>query len=48
MDKYDEKKYIYEQMRLIIEERRRLTELYYDLKKNLINWTMIPMMNNLT
>ena len=35
MDKYDEKKYIYEQMRLIIEERRRLTELYYDLKKKL-------------
>jgi hypothetical protein len=30
MDKYDEKKYIYEQMRLIIEERRQLTLLYYE------------------
>lgn len=46
MDKYDEKKYIYEQIKLIIEERRRLTKLYYDWKKSLINWTMIPLINN--
>uniref|UniRef100_UPI00403F085B hypothetical protein n=1 Tax=Candidatus Enterococcus willemsii TaxID=1857215 RepID=UPI00403F085B len=35
MDTNDEKKYIYEQLKLIIEERRRLTEIYYQWKQKL-------------
>ncbi|EKZ0192912.1 hypothetical protein [Enterococcus faecalis] len=35
MDNSSEKKYIYEQMKLIIEERRELTRQYYKLKNHL-------------
>ncbi len=35
MDILDEKKAIYEQMRLLIEERREITKIYYDLKVKL-------------
>jgi len=35
MDTNDEKKYIYEQLKLIVEERRRLTEIYYKRKQKL-------------
>lgn len=33
MDINDEKKYIFEQMKLIVEERRKLTEIYYEWKQ---------------
>lgn len=35
MDNASEKKYIYQQMHLIIEERRELTKLYFQLKERL-------------
>lgn len=35
MDINDEKKYIFEQMKLIVEERRKLTEIYYEWKTRL-------------
>ncbi|EOH8749956.1 hypothetical protein ACMDXZ_002387 [Enterococcus faecalis] len=35
MDNASEKKYIYQQMHLIIEERRELTKLYFQLKESL-------------
>lgn len=35
MDNASEKKYIYQQMHLIIEERRELTKLYFKLKERL-------------
>ncbi|EAF2586298.1 hypothetical protein E0F18_03115 [Listeria monocytogenes] len=35
MDNSSEKKYVYEQMKLIIEERRELTKHYYELKERL-------------
>lgn len=35
MDNASEKKYIYQQMNLIIEERRELTKLYFQLKERL-------------
>ncbi|EAA0094067.1 hypothetical protein IGL98_001257 [Enterococcus sp. DIV0840] len=35
MDNSSEKKYVYEQMKLIIEERRELTKYYYELKERL-------------
>lgn len=35
MDNSSEKKYVYEQMKMIIEERRELTKQYYDLKERL-------------
>ncbi|MDT1956985.1 hypothetical protein MX629_00935 [Carnobacterium divergens] len=36
MDNSSEKKYVYEQMKLIVEERRELTKQYHDLKERLI------------
>lgn len=33
----NEKQYIYEQMRLIIEERRELTKIYFELKEKLLH-----------
>ncbi|MEG0733081.1 MAG: hypothetical protein RR470_11830 [Vagococcus sp.] len=35
MDNSSEKKHVYEQMKMIIEERRELTKQYYDLKERL-------------
>lgn len=35
MDNSSEKEYVYEQMKLIIEERRELTKQYHDLKERL-------------
>ncbi|EOL43647.1 hypothetical protein [Enterococcus caccae] len=32
---FDERQFIYEQMRLIIDERRELTKIYYELKERL-------------
>ncbi|MGX7198209.1 hypothetical protein [Enterococcus olivae] len=37
MDTNDEKKYIYEQLKLIIVERRRLAKIYYQWKQKLEN-----------
>ncbi|MEQ7179765.1 hypothetical protein [Enterococcus thailandicus] len=35
MDIFDEKEAIYEQMRLLIEERRKITKEYHDLKQKI-------------
>ncbi|MGO2963368.1 MAG: hypothetical protein ACTIDE_12250 [Carnobacterium maltaromaticum] len=35
MDNSSEKKYVYEQMKMIVEERRELTKQYHDLKERL-------------
>jgi hypothetical protein len=35
MDQFDEKSAIYEQMTLLIEERRKITQSYFDLKERL-------------
>ncbi|MGG5343958.1 hypothetical protein [Enterococcus sp. AZ192] len=37
MDKFDEKKLIYQQMDLLMKERRELTNIYNELKNRLIN-----------
>ncbi|MEN2259889.1 hypothetical protein AAH971_00380 [Enterococcus faecalis] len=53
MDNASEKKYIYEQMHLIIEERRELTKLYFQLKERVslldksINYKEIEKSNTL-
>ncbi|EOL42971.1 hypothetical protein RV11_GL003210 [Enterococcus phoeniculicola] len=35
MDKFDERAAIYEQMRLLIEERREISKMYFELKQQL-------------
>lgn len=47
MDIFDEKQELYEQMRLLIEERRELTKAYYDLKKKLDHFGEIVSSNQL-
>lgn len=36
MDEFEEKNAIYEQMRLLLEERREITRAYFEMKKRLI------------
>jgi hypothetical protein len=43
MDQFDEKSAIYEQMTLLIEERRKLTQSYFDLKERLEKLDSQPM-----
>lgn len=45
---FDEKQAIYEQMRLLIEERRELTKLYYNLKQKLDQFEEVLVNNELT
>lgn len=43
MDQFDEKHYLYEQMSLIMKERRELTKLYVELKERLEQLDVKPL-----